>query len=121
MRRADRSMRRRAGAVLLEAIIALAILAIAGTATTSMIVESSETVAHAEQAERALQQASDFMDDVAVWPRADLDRHLGDRPEGAWRLRVDRPWPTLYTVVLTDSASGAVLLTTALYRPEPAR
>ena len=79
----------RAGAVLLEVIIALAILATAGATIT------------------------------ALWPRADLDRHLGERTQGHWRMRVDRPTPTLYVVTLTDGASNVELLRTALFRPEP--
>lgn len=116
---AERRERRRAGAVLLEAIIAMAILGIAGAAAAELVVQSSAAIASAERADREMRQASAFLADVALWPREDLDRHLGSRAEGAWRLRIDRPWPTLYTATLTDSTSGALLVSTALYRPEP--
>ena len=62
---------------------------------------------------------------MSLWPREDLDRRLGERAQGPWRLTITRPAPTLYVVSLADSASGgaagAELLTTTLYRPEPPR
>jgi hypothetical protein len=42
------------------------------------------------------------------------DMLVSDRP---WRLRIDRPTPTLYLVVLRDSV-GRELLRTSLFRPQ---
>ena len=114
-----RRMKRERGMVLLEVLVALAIL---GTAAASVVVATSESaraVKRARQADASLRAASDFLDAVALWTRDDLDRRLGDRPQGAWRLRIERPDLTLYTVALADSASGRVVLATALYRPAP--
>jgi len=114
-------MRRdRSGVALLEAIVALTILGIAGTTAVVMASESARTVRRARQADDELRQASAFLDAVSLWTRADLDRHLGDRAEGPWRLRIDRPAQALYTVVLRDSAGGPELLRTALFRPDSA-
>ncbi len=118
MSTARRSRRTARGVVLLEVLIALTILAVAGIAIMQLARESVATVARTRASGTALERASDFLEAVALWPRADLDRHLGGRPEGAWRLRVERPSPTLYTVVLMDSARARVLLSTTLYRPE---
>lgn len=114
-------MRRRArkGVVLLEAIVAITILTIAGLASVAMVREAVESVRFAQQAEGEIRRASAFMDAIALWPRADLDRHLGNRPEGLWRLSVERPAPTLYLVVLTDSSGRRELVRTALFRAEP--
>jgi type II secretory pathway pseudopilin PulG len=111
--------RGRAGIVLLEALVALTILTVAGVAAAAAVRQSADTLQRAVAADRDLRTASAFLEAVALWPRLDLDRHLGDRPEGAWRLRVDRPLPTLYMVTLTDSTGGRTLLRTALYRPLP--
>ena len=105
--------------MLLEAIVALTILTLAMLASVAMVRQGVESVRRAEEAEREIRQASAFMDAIALWPRADLDRHLGDRAEGPWRLMIGRPIRTLYLVALTDSASRRELLRTALYRPEP--
>jgi type II secretory pathway pseudopilin PulG len=98
-------------------LVALTILTIAGLAATAAVRQGADSVRRAEAADTDLRQASAFLDAVALWPRADLDRHLGDRPEGLWRLRLDRPIPTLYLVTLTDSSGARTLLRTALYRP----
>lgn len=114
----DSAARTRAGVVLLEVIVALTILSVAGAALAVLASESAAAVRRAREASLETQRASAFLDAVALWPRADLDRHLGDRVEGPWRLRIDRPLPTLYTVTLADSGTRAVLLRTALFRPE---
>jgi hypothetical protein len=109
----------RPGVVLLEAIVALTILTVAALASVAMVRQAVDSVRRAESAEAEIRRASAFMDAIALWPRADLDRHLGQRPEGSWRLIIDRPVPTLYLVALTDSLSRRELVRTALYRPQP--
>ena len=111
--------RTRPGVVLLEAIVALTILTVAALASVVMARQAVESVRRAEIAEADLRRASAFMDAIALWPRADLDRHLGNRAEGPWRLTIERPVPTLYLVALTDSLSRRELVRTALYRPLP--
>ena len=118
MRSPDRG-RQRAGVVLLEVIVALTILAISATTMIALASASIRAVGRAQAADDATAQADDFLQIVALWPRADLDRHLGDREEGRWHMRIDRPKATLYTVTLYDSAGRAVLHT-SLYRAEDA-
>jgi type II secretory pathway pseudopilin PulG len=110
--------RNRGGLVLLEVIIALTILAVGAASIVTLAAASLGAVAHAQEADRDMRRANALFEAVALWPRADLDRHLGDRPEGAWRLRVDRPMPTLYLVTLIDTASAQRVLETSLYRAE---
>lgn len=110
----------RGGIVLLEAIVAMTILAIAGAAVVALATDSARAVDRVRAADVATAHASAFLDAIALWPREDLDRHLGIRDEGDWRLIVDRPMPTLYAVTLADSAGAHVLLHTVLYRGEAA-
>ena len=113
------STSRRPGAALLEVLVALTVL---GTAAASIVVATSEAaraIERAREADASLRAANDFMDIVALWTRDDLDRRLGDRPQGPWRLRVGRPRPGLYTISLADSSDKRALLTTSLYRPLP--
>jgi type II secretory pathway pseudopilin PulG len=110
----------RPGIALLEALVALVIVTVAGLAATAAVRQGAESVRRAEAADAELREASAFLDAVALWPREDLDRHLGDRPEGVWRLHLNRPIPTLYLVSLADSTDTRTLLQTALYRPVPA-
>ena len=111
--------RRRDGVVLLEAIVALTILTVAALASVGMVRQAVDSVRRAREAEHDVRRASAFMEAITLWPRADLDRHLGNRAEGPWRLDINRPAPTLYLVVLTDSLSRRELVRTAIYRPEP--
>lgn len=120
LRRGGR-VRSRRGAVLLEAIIALAVLSVAGTAAVTLVSQSADAVRRAREADVEAREASAFLHAVSLWTREDLDRRLGDRPQGDWRLHVQRPTPTLYEVVLVDSARTRVILRTALFRPEPPR
>lgn len=116
--------RDRTGVVLLEVLVAVALLAIGCLTVVTLVAETSQVVARARARDRALREASAFLEAVALWPREDLDRHLGDRPEGAWVLTVARPTPVLYTVTLADSGaatgSRSALLRTILFRPEVA-
>jgi type II secretory pathway pseudopilin PulG len=108
----------RSGVALLEAIVALVIFAMAGVAALSMAAEVSRAVRDARVAEEELRGASAFLEAVALWPRADLDRRLGDRRQGPWLMRVDRPAPELYVITLSDSLGAATILRTSLFRPE---
>lgn len=114
----DRSSR--SGAVLLEVIIALTILATAGLGAVIMVAETGRVVERARAIEREVEAASALMDAVSLWPREDLDRHLGDHPQGAWRMSVDRESGSLYVVTISDTAKGAALISTVLYRKEAA-
>jgi type II secretory pathway pseudopilin PulG len=105
--------------LLLEVIVALAILAVAGMAALVLTSEAASAVARTRAVDRNLARASALLHAVALWPREDLDRHLGDRPQGPWRMRVDRAYHTLYVIEIADSATGAPLLKTTLYRAEP--
>lgn len=113
--------RLRRGMTLLEVLIALAILATAAIAVLGVATQSWSAVQSARDSDRALREATAFLDAVALWPREDLDRRLGEHAQTPWRLRVDRPLSTLYVVTLVDSSGRDTLLTTSLYRPEPRR
>lgn len=111
----------RSGMTLLEVLIALAIIGAAGLATMTLATQSWRAVHAAREAARSYRAASAFFEAVALWPRDDLDRHLGVRTQGPWRMRVERPVATLYVVTLADSSGTDTLLITSLHRPEPPR
>ena len=108
----------RRGVALLEVLVALAILGTAGSAFIGIAMQSARATQGARDEERRMRAASDFLDKVSLWERVDLDRHLGDRPEGEWRLRLSRVSRDLYAVAVTDSTGGRMLLQTSLYRPD---
>lgn len=111
MRRSNRH-----GAVLLEAMVALSVLAIAGVGFVQLMRSAARALELAHSRDRMVANASAFMDVVALWPASDLDRRLGARQQGPWLLHVERTRLT-YHVVLIDSTSGRPVLETELYRP----
>src|SRR5690242_11607853 len=80
--------KRRTGATLLEVLVAIVILATAGMALAARAAQTTNAFAAARGTETELRRASAFFDAIALWPRDDLDRHLGDRAEGPWRLTI---------------------------------
>jgi len=107
----------RPGVVLLEVIVAMTIFSVGALSVLLLSAEDNDAVARAQARATEMQHASTFLNEVALWPREDLDRHLGERPQGAWLLRIDHPSPPLYTVTLRDSSVVTALLSTTLYRP----
>jgi type II secretory pathway pseudopilin PulG len=109
----------RCGAVLLEVIVAMTIFAIASTATLVRAAQARHAVVLSIASEDRLSAASAFLDHVVLWPREDLDRHLGTHPQGQWWLDVEHPVADLYTIAIVDSASHQKLLDTVVYRSAP--
>lgn len=109
-------MESRSGMVLLESLVALVVFALAAGALTVTLIQALEAVRTTVQAESELRAASAFLDAVVLWPAMDLDRRLGDRQQGPWRLRIHRPHPNAYRIEVADSTGARILLHTAVYR-----
>ena len=106
------------GMALLEVIVAITILAVAALSTVAWVSQAAATVVRAGKAAAEVDSASDYLDRIALWTRADLDRHLGARRQGAWTVTVERPTSELYMVTMRDSTNAHTILRTTLYRPE---
>lgn len=115
MRRRCHQPRRRSGVTLLEVIVALTILAMAGMSITASVRVSFDSVERAHAVDREIRSASAFLDAVTLWSRTELDQRLGERRQGAWSLRIDRTTETLYVLTLSDSAHRQ-LFRTSLFR-----
>jgi type II secretory pathway pseudopilin PulG len=113
-----RRRKARHGVILLETLVALAILGTAGAALAALAVASTDAVRRAQRRDDDVRRASAFLDVVALWPREDLDRHLGAHPQGEWTLEVQQVSPALYSIAIADSGDVRTLLRTALYRAE---
>jgi type II secretory pathway pseudopilin PulG len=113
-----RSIRKRRAVILLEALIALALIGTAAVSLLALTASDTEAVRRLTARSDEINAASRFLDAVALWTREDLDRRLGTRPQGPYRLRILRPTPLVYTVELLDAATERPLLATAVYRPE---
>jgi type II secretory pathway pseudopilin PulG len=110
--------RGRRGMVLFEAIVALTILVVAALSMVAWVGQEVDTVARAGAAAATADSASDYLDRIALWTRADLDRHLGPRQAGSWTVTIERSTRVLYDVVIRDNTNARTILQTTLYRPE---
>jgi prepilin-type N-terminal cleavage/methylation domain-containing protein len=103
---------------LVEVVVAVAILGVGGVAYLGLVSTSLHRVEEARRREHEVSSAGDFLAAVSLWSREDLDRRLGDRRQGPWRLVIDRESPRLYAVWIRDTLTNATLLETTLYRGE---
>ena len=109
------------GAALLEAMIALAILATAGLGTVGLIAAGLRSERDAVDRERTVAAADRVLTASTLLLRAELDQRLGDRRVGELIVRVARPEPALYRIAVASVAHPEMeLLTTVVYRPVPA-
>lgn len=108
----------RVGATLLEVVVAMTILVVAGTGSVSLVSQALRAADEARRMDREVRAASEFMGAVSLWPREDLDRRLGNRRQGPWTLRIERQQSSVYHATLTDTLTGRPLIRTALFRPE---
>jgi hypothetical protein len=113
--------RNRAGAALLEVMVALVILVASGAAAMG----AAHTALAAEQ--RAAVREAELLDGerlltaLVLLRRADLDQRLGVRSAGPWWVQILRPEPTIYRISLArETHPDHAVLVTLVHRPEPA-
>jgi hypothetical protein len=115
--RTHRGRDRRSGAVLLEAIVAITVLAIVMSGTAWMTTEALASLTRAQSAESEMRGASRFLTAVSLWSATELDRRLGITEQGPWLLRIDRITEHLYDVTIMERRPGnPSLLHTTLFR-----
>ncbi len=104
--------------MLLETVLALAILAIAGTSTAWLATDTLQSLSRAREQEAHVESAGRLLEAVSVWPRTDLDRRLGITVQGPFRMDIQRETVSLYHITILDSLASRVVLSTSLHRPE---
>jgi len=115
-------MRNQRGAMLLEAIVALAVVSIAGLSMLGLVGAVQRDQARLASAEQTLVAADRVMTAMVLLTRQDLDRRLGSHGVGAFAVEVQRPERALYRIAVADTAAnGRELLATVVYRPAAAR
>lgn len=102
----------RRASVLLEVMVALAVLGFGGITVLGASRGVADAADRAIETERLIRDADRYMTAISLWPRDDLDRHLGAHRRGKWILDIARPTETLYTVRLLSEAGGEILGTT---------
>jgi type II secretory pathway component PulJ len=114
MRSADR------GVALLEAMVAIAILASAGVILVGTVGAGLRSEREARRREVTVHAADRVLTAMTLLTRNDLDQRIGTRRVGEFLVNVQRPEPPLYRIALSESATPEVeLLATVVYRESP--
>ena len=102
--------------MLMEVMIAMAILATAGVGYLALTSASMGAMSRAREKERSTTEANALLTAASLWSTIDLDRRLGRRRQGRWLLEIQRGSPLVYSITVRDSASGVEVLATSVYR-----
>jgi type II secretory pathway component PulJ len=106
------------GAVLLEAIVALTLLLLAGVSVVTLLGASLRSEDQLRRRERELAALDRVLAGMTLLTRTDLDRRLGRHPLGPFVTEVQRPEPTLYRIAVSDARTPLQEgLVTVVYRP----
>jgi type II secretory pathway pseudopilin PulG len=103
--------------VMLEVMLGVAILGMAGVALVTLLTQTVHTVRHGRAAERQTTSAAQLLDRATLWSDTELASRLGRQRIGNWNLEIAAPQPRLYMLVVLDTLTDAPVLRTAVYRP----
>ena len=111
------------GAVLLEVLVALTILAVAGLSLVGLLGAGVRAEQDARERERVLADEERVLTAMTLLTRADLDRRLGRHDVGEFVVDVQRPERTLYRIAIAQRSSAHVegLVTVVFRRAEGPR
>jgi type II secretory pathway pseudopilin PulG len=110
--------RTNAGVVLLEVLVALVILATAGTALVELVGAGLRNERDARVREHTLAAEERVLSAMTLLKREDLDGRLGQHQVGEFFVDVERPERSLYRIALAETSSPAVEdLVTVVFRP----
>lgn len=110
------------GVALLEVLVAVTMLGVAGIGLLELVGAGTRAVAAARVREREVADEERLLAAYTLLARGDLDRRLGRREVGPYFADVQRPERTLYRIALIRGETADVEdLVTVVYRPEPAR
>lgn len=91
---------RERGAVLLEVLAAVLILGLAGLALVELVAAGVRAEAAAAVREREIGDMDRLLAAHTLLARADLDRRIGGREVGPYRVAIERPEPGLYRIAV---------------------
>jgi hypothetical protein len=105
----------RRGAVLLEAMIAITMIAIAGVGMVTYLGQTIESIRQVHDRDRATRAASRELDHLSLLRSAQLGVRVGRTRIGCCELVVEAVTPVLYRLALADTMTGAFILETSVY------
>jgi len=123
MHRDWRAARRasRDGSALLEVVVGLTILAIAGTAFVALLAQSAGSVDAFRRHEAETVQAEAALERITLWSRTELAAHIGTSALPGLTVHISEITPSLYAIAMMDSVDRVALLRTSVYAPDSSR
>jgi Tfp pilus assembly protein PilV len=109
----------RSGFALIDAVLALAILALTVAGLIALLRQTLSSVDLATSRARAAAAAGNALASVSVRDITWLDQHLGTGRYQTWTLQVDRVAPTLYRASIADTLTTTVWVASTFYRAIP--
>ena len=115
-------MRDERGVVLLEVLVAVAVLATAGIGLVELVGSGLRAERDARLREATLATEERLLSALTLLNRTELDQRIGRRQIGEFVVDIQRPDPTLYRIALLQERSPYVEdLVTVVYRREEGR
>jgi len=111
-------VRNRRGVALIDALIALVILATAGVGFVALLAQTASTLRGLRDRERLVYRASSRLAAISVLPRSELLGRLGETVDDDFVLRVSQSAGGLFDVAILQPHSSRLLVRTTLYRPD---
>lgn len=109
------------GVALLEALVALAILSVAGVSLVGVVSAGLRAEEEARRRERTLAAEERVLAAMTLLNRTELDQRIGRRTVGEFFVGVQRPERTLYRIAIGETRSPQVEdLVTVVFRREAA-
>jgi type II secretory pathway component PulJ len=105
------------GIALLEVLVAVVILTIAGLSLVTLVAQATASTAAARDREAEQADEDRLLAATTLLTRQDLDLRLGSRDVGPYTVTVARPEPTLYRIAVGREPVATVEdLVTVVYR-----
>jgi hypothetical protein len=105
------------GAVLLELVVALAVLSLTGVGLVELVAAHTRALGAAHERERELWDEDRLLAAYSILTRGELDQRLGSREVGAYVVTVQRPEAALYRIAISRGVAPMVEdLVTVVYR-----
>ena len=108
-------VRQRTGAALIEALVALVLLATTGVAMASHVLQTIELARLAVRRDNEVRAASAALDRVRLWTGSEIAMRMGRTRLSCCELAIQPLSSALYHVAVVDTLTGATLLETTIY------
>lgn len=107
------------GSALIEVLVAITLLATAGTALVTLLGQTSRSMRTTLESERLTRRASEELGRIVVLDQTALLSRTGRSHSHGFTLDVDPLGQGLFAIRIAESDTTVVLLRTTAYRPLP--